>query len=100
MVGRVISIDCNYTDKSLLTVKKIIAFPVPSLDVTYQTLSGREKLYNSLPGESLVSDNPAGDGKTANFFLQCIIRSFLSFPEINYLFSFLDPDVTDHRHRF
>jgi hypothetical protein len=30
----VISIDCNYTDKSLLHCKKDFVFPVPSLDVT------------------------------------------------------------------
>jgi hypothetical protein len=37
---------------SVCTVKKVIRFPVPSWDVTYQTLP----------------DIPAGDGKTANLF--------------------------------
>jgi hypothetical protein len=43
------------------TVKKFIVFPVPSRDVTNQTLRGRE-LFPAR--ESLVSDIPAGDGKT------------------------------------
>ncbi len=47
------------------TVKKFIVFPVPTRDVTNQTLPGRE---------SVVSDIPAGDGKTANLFLQCIFH--------------------------
>jgi hypothetical protein len=46
------------------TVKKVIAFPVPSRDVTNPTLLGQEKL-------SLVSDIPANDGKIAKPFLQC-----------------------------
>jgi hypothetical protein len=44
--------------KSLYTVKKLIDFPVPSRDVTR---------------ECLVSDIPAGDGKTANLLLQCTV---------------------------
>ncbi len=47
------------------TVKKIIVFPVPSQDVTNQTLLARE---------TLVSDIPAGDGKNDNLFVQCSIR--------------------------
>jgi hypothetical protein len=50
------------------TGKKVINFPVPRGDVTYQTLPGRE---NFPARESLVSDIPAGDGKIANLFLQC-----------------------------
>ncbi len=41
--------------------KKVSGFPVPCRDVTYQSLPARE---------SFVSDIPAGDGKTANPFLQ------------------------------
>jgi hypothetical protein len=41
------------------TVKKVNDFPVPSRDVTNQTLPGRE---------SLVSDIPAVGGKIANLF--------------------------------
>ncbi len=55
----------------LCTVKKVSGFPVPSRDVTDKTLPGRE--FELFPArESLVSDIPAGDGKIANLFLQCI----------------------------
>jgi hypothetical protein len=50
----------------------VSGFPVSSRDVPYQTLPGREKLWLFPSWESLVSDIPAGDGKTANLFLQCI----------------------------
>jgi hypothetical protein len=43
--------------------KKVSYFPVPSWDVIYQTLSGVEYFNYSRPGESLVSDVLAGDGK-------------------------------------
>ncbi len=62
----VITIEYTYT------VKKVSHFPVPSRDITDQTLSGREKLNYSLSRKSLISDIPAGDGKTAKPFLQCI----------------------------
>ncbi len=44
--------------------KRFAVFPVPGLDVT--------KNY-SRPRESLIIDIPAGDGKTANLFIQCIL---------------------------
>ncbi len=43
------------------TVKKVIGFPVPSREVTNQTLLDGNR-------ESLVSDFPAGDGKIGNLF--------------------------------
>jgi hypothetical protein len=46
-------------------IKKVVDFPVPNRDVIYQTFPG-------LVRESLVSDIPAGDGKIANLFLQCM----------------------------
>ncbi len=49
----------------LSTEKKVGGFPVHSRDVTSQTLSA---------WESLVSDIPAGDGKTANFFYSVLLR--------------------------
>jgi hypothetical protein len=56
-----------------ITVKKVSDFPVPSRNLTYQTLLGRELLNYYLPArESLVSEIPGGDGKIANLFLQCI----------------------------
>jgi hypothetical protein len=51
-------IGMNVCCNVLYTVKKVSDFPVPSRDV------------------SLVSDIPAGDGKTANLFLQCTQTSF------------------------
>ncbi len=55
------------------TVKKFIHFPVPSRDVTYQTLPCREKFNYSRPERVffLVCDIPARDGKIINHFLQC-----------------------------
>jgi hypothetical protein len=47
--------------------QKVSDFPVSSRDVTNQTL----KLFPAR--ESLVSDIPAGDGKIANSFLQCVV---------------------------
>ncbi len=41
---------------------KVGDFPVPSRDVTYQTLPGRDVTYQSL------SDIPAGVGKVFNLF--------------------------------
>ncbi len=51
------------------TVKKGSRFSVPSRDVTYQTLPRRELFPVS---DSLISDIPAGDGKTENLFFQCV----------------------------
>jgi hypothetical protein len=48
--------------------KKVSDFTVPSRDVTYQTLLGRELLNSSRPRERLVRDIPAGDEKIFNLF--------------------------------
>jgi hypothetical protein len=55
------------------TVKKVIDFPVPSRDVTYQlSLAGNNLI---IPGqESLVSDILSRDGKRDNLFLWCIFQ--------------------------
>jgi hypothetical protein len=45
--------------------KKVNDITIPSRDFTSETLPGRER-------ESLVNDIPAGDGKIADLFLQCI----------------------------
>jgi hypothetical protein len=59
MTGPVIYI---YT---IVHCKKMVSdFPVPSRDVTNQTLPGGESV-----GESLVSDIPAGEGKIAKLFI-------------------------------
>ncbi len=41
-------------------LEKVCDIPVPSRDVTYQTLF--------LPRENLVSDIPSGDGNVANLY--------------------------------
>jgi hypothetical protein len=48
------------------TVKKVIDFPVPSREVTFQSLLSRFKLFPAW--ENLVSDITAGDGKKDNLF--------------------------------
>ncbi len=58
-----------WTQQYTNTVKKVSDIPVPSRDVTYQTLSGREKLFPPRM-ESVVSDIPAGYGNVDNLFLQ------------------------------
>ncbi len=56
-------------------LKKVSDFPVPSRDVTNQTLPGLDLFQLFLPRESLVSDIPAGDGKISNLFYSAV--SFL-----------------------
>jgi hypothetical protein len=64
--GKVVPPKCGYT------VKKVAHFPLPSRDVTNQTLPGRELFNYSRLGRVLVSDIPARDRKIDNIFLQCI----------------------------
>ncbi len=57
-------------DSRVVHCKKVNDFPVPSRDVTNQTLPGIIILFPAR--ESLVSYIPAGDGEmTITFFLQC-----------------------------
>jgi hypothetical protein len=80
--------DRTTSDRGTLHCKKRFSgFPIPSRDVTNQTLPSREsggvtyQTLQTLPArESLVSDIPAGDGKIANLFLQCIGRWTLPTP--------------------
>jgi hypothetical protein len=58
----------------------VSCFPVHSRDVTNQTLPGRGIIKLFPARESLVSDIPARNGKTANHFLQCNISLFIQFP--------------------
>jgi hypothetical protein len=54
-------------------IKKVSGFPSPSR-YTYQTLPGREKL--NFPGQGEFGKCiPAGEGKTANLFLQCVAEN-------------------------
>jgi hypothetical protein len=51
-----------------VTVKKVNDFPVPSRDVTNQTLSGRELLNYSRPGRIWYVTSWLGSGKSGTFF--------------------------------
>jgi hypothetical protein len=58
------------------TVKKLFDIPVPSRDVTYQTLPRREYfIYDVIiPAQGeFGSDVPAGDGNIEKLFLRCKI---------------------------
>ncbi len=60
--------------------KKVCCFPVPSRDVTYVPNSPWAGIIKLFPArESLVSDTPAGDGKTANLSLQCPFSPLSSY---------------------
>jgi hypothetical protein len=50
------------------TVKKVTDFPVPSRDVTNQTLSGREKLKYFRPVRVWLVTSRLGTGKSPTFF--------------------------------
>jgi|688.fasta_scaffold537622_1 hypothetical protein len=52
----------------MCTVKKVIIFPVPSRDVTNQTLSGRELLNYSWPVRVWLVTKRLRAGKTIIFF--------------------------------
>jgi len=55
---------------SLHCKKELAIFPSPA-GMSLTKLSGWEKTKLFPPRKSLISDIPAGDGKTANSFLQC-----------------------------
>ncbi len=64
----------DVTHQSLHRKQKIREFPVPSRDVTTKlSLGGNNDVITELflPRGSLVSDIPAGDGKLVNLFLRC-----------------------------
>ncbi len=56
------------TDMGIYIVKKFIDFPVPSRDVTDQTLPGRERLNYSRPGRVWSVTPRLGTGKSITFF--------------------------------
>ncbi len=60
------SVPLSSYSKKKVHCKKGYRFPIPSQDVKYQTLPGRESLIIHRP--SLVSDFLAGNGKIANLF--------------------------------
>ncbi len=53
------------------TVKIFNDFPVPSRDVTNQTLPGQEQLNYSRPGRVWLVTSQLGTGKAVTFLLQC-----------------------------
>ncbi len=54
--------------KLTLHCKKSFNFPVPSRDVTSQTIPGREKLNYSRPGRVWIVTSRLGTGKPLTFF--------------------------------
>jgi hypothetical protein len=58
------------------TVKKVNDFPVPRRDVTDQTIPWPEIIKFFPARENLVSDIPAGDGKSINFFYSVYLVYF------------------------
>jgi hypothetical protein len=52
-------------------LKKTSDIPVPSRDVTYQTLSGRESFKYYRPGIVWYVTSRLGTGMSLTFFLQC-----------------------------
>jgi hypothetical protein len=52
------------------TVKKVSDIPVPSQDVTYQTLPGREYSFYYRPGRVWLVTSLLGTGMSLTFFLQ------------------------------
>jgi hypothetical protein len=67
-------------------IKKVSDFPTPSRDVTKPNYAwpGIIKLFPAR--ESLVRDIPAGEGKIANLFLQCIIPAGMVYLLLRYIF--------------
>ncbi len=59
---------CLDTFAHRYTVRKLIDFPVPSRDVTDQTLPGREKFNYSRPGRVWSVTPRLGTGKSITFF--------------------------------
>ncbi len=60
------------TYKVHYTVKKVNGFPVPSRDVTNQTLSGREYLNYSWPGRVWLVTSQLGTRKWLTFFYRVV----------------------------
>jgi hypothetical protein len=67
----------------MYTVKKASGFPVPSRDVT-------QRIIQLFPArESLVSDIPAEDGKTANLFYSVLVPLSMNFLSCRMSFCWL-----------
>jgi hypothetical protein len=53
--------------------KRVYCFPVPSRDLTYQTLPWREKLNYSRPGRVWLVTSRLGTGKPLAFFTVVVV---------------------------
>jgi hypothetical protein len=69
-VHKVIPWDLIMTAPFIYTVKKVLDFPVPSRDVTYHTLPGREQFNYSCSARVWYVTSRLGAGKSITF-LQC-----------------------------
>jgi hypothetical protein len=59
--------------------KRLAIFPFPAgMSLTKLSLAVNNLIIPG-QGELLVSDIPAGEGKTANLFLQCTLRNYVSY---------------------
>jgi hypothetical protein len=87
-----INIICQFRPKHLLniiirlyTVERVFVFPVPSWDVTKQTLPGRELLHYSQQERVWLLTSRLGTGKRYPF-LQCTMQSRYVFPSMLSVF--------------
>jgi hypothetical protein len=67
----------------MYTVKKVSGFPVPSRDVTNQTLPGRELLNYSRSRGVWKETSRLGTGKQLTSFLQCTSSVYFSHPAVH-----------------
>ncbi len=56
--------------------------------LTKRSLAGNNQIISRQPGESLINDNPVGDGKIDNLFLQCTVMDWSRINATNKLSSF------------
>ncbi len=74
--------------------KRLAIFPSPAgMSLTKLSLGGNNDVIYKLfpPRESFVSDIPAGDGKTANPFLQCVAAG----AALSVLYRLISQDCTE-----
>ncbi len=63
----------------MYTVKKVSGFPVPSRDVTNQSLPGRELFNYSPPGRVWLVTFLLGTGKPLTFFYSVLVALGMNF---------------------
>jgi hypothetical protein len=84
--------------------KELAVFPSPAGMSLIKLFLGGNNLFFFPPRESFVSDIPAGDGKMANSFLQCVLYcdkkvsgKILRSPHVDVAFAHTAPLVSKHR---